>query len=129
MDFNYCNHFFIVSVFRFFFYLGLKNLMDNRYEFHKFLGFRLVILISDKIYEVLMVIQLQGENKGFLVCRKKMATSPDLLCYLCPDCLKLYVWKGHYGNIGKPNSEWQSYMSSREVNIGVFLWRKESLRE
>ncbi|KAF5768562.1 putative protein kinase CK1-CK1-Pl family [Helianthus annuus] len=63
-----------------------------------------------------------GENKGFLVCRKKMATSPDLLCYLCPDCLKLYVWKGHYGNIGKPNSEWQSYRSSREAHIGVFLW-------
>ncbi|KAJ0703190.1 putative protein kinase CK1-CK1-Pl family [Helianthus annuus] len=84
---------FLSFLFLDFFYLGLKNLMDNRYEFHK-----------------------------FLVCRKKMATSPDLLCYLCPDCLKLYVWKGHYGNIGKPNSEWPSYRSSREAHIGVFLW-------
>ncbi|XP_039058388.1 casein kinase 1-like protein HD16 [Hibiscus syriacus] len=24
-----------------------------------------------------------GENKGFLVCKKKMATSPEMLCYLC----------------------------------------------
>ncbi|XXG48122.1 hypothetical protein AAC387_Pa02g2648 [Persea americana] len=26
----------------------------------------------------------QGENKGFLVCKKKMATSPDVLCNCCP---------------------------------------------
>ncbi|KAK9130869.1 hypothetical protein Sjap_011356 [Stephania japonica] len=25
-----------------------------------------------------------GENKGFLVCKKKMATSPEMLCGLCP---------------------------------------------
>ncbi|CAK9150884.1 unnamed protein product [Ilex paraguariensis] len=25
-----------------------------------------------------------GENKGFLVCKKKMATSPEMLCCLCP---------------------------------------------
>ncbi|KAL8102390.1 casein kinase 1-like protein HD16 [Apium graveolens] len=25
-----------------------------------------------------------GENKGFLVCRKKMGTSPEMLCCLCP---------------------------------------------
>ncbi|KAK4604209.1 hypothetical protein RGQ29_012637 [Quercus rubra] len=25
-----------------------------------------------------------GENKGFLVCKKKMATSPEILCCLCP---------------------------------------------
>ncbi|XVF88512.1 hypothetical protein PTKIN_Ptkin19aG0056700 [Pterospermum kingtungense] len=25
-----------------------------------------------------------GENKGFLVCKKKMGTSPEMLCYLCP---------------------------------------------
>ncbi|XVF34812.1 hypothetical protein REPUB_Repub18cG0090700 [Reevesia pubescens] len=25
-----------------------------------------------------------GENKGFLVCKKKMATSPEMLSYLCP---------------------------------------------
>lgn len=27
---------------------------------------------------------LIGENKGFLVCKKKMATSPEMLCCLCP---------------------------------------------
>ncbi|XP_065848988.1 casein kinase 1-like protein HD16 isoform X1 [Euphorbia lathyris] len=27
---------------------------------------------------------LQGENKGFLVCKKKMATSAEMLCFLCP---------------------------------------------
>ncbi|XP_050382028.1 casein kinase 1-like protein HD16 [Argentina anserina] len=26
----------------------------------------------------------QGENKGFLVCKKKMATSPETLCSFCP---------------------------------------------
>ncbi|WCJ42441.1 Protein kinase family protein [Euphorbia peplus] len=25
-----------------------------------------------------------GENKGFLVCKKKMATSAEMLCFLCP---------------------------------------------
>ncbi|KAK6944984.1 Protein kinase domain [Dillenia turbinata] len=25
-----------------------------------------------------------GDNKSFLVCKKKMATSPELLCFLCP---------------------------------------------
>ncbi|GKB02394.1 casein kinase 1-like protein HD16 [Tanacetum coccineum] len=32
-----------------------------------------------------------GENKGFLVCKKKMATSPELLCYLCPSPFKLFL--------------------------------------
>lgn len=27
---------------------------------------------------------MQGENKGFLVCKKKMATSPEMLCCSCP---------------------------------------------
>ena len=26
----------------------------------------------------------QGDNKGFLVCKKKMATSPELLCRYTP---------------------------------------------
>lgn len=34
---------------------------------------------------------MQGENKGFLVCKKKMATSPDLLCYLCPSPFKQFL--------------------------------------
>ncbi|KAJ4797435.1 Casein kinase I protein [Rhynchospora pubera] len=33
----------------------------------------------------------QGENKGFLVCKKKMATSPDSLCCFCPVPFKQFV--------------------------------------
>ena len=34
---------------------------------------------------------LQGENKGFLVCKKKMATSPETLCCLCPQPFRQFV--------------------------------------
>ncbi|KAK9130979.1 hypothetical protein Sjap_011466 [Stephania japonica] len=33
----------------------------------------------------------QGENKGFLVCKKKMATSPETLCCFCPLPFRLFV--------------------------------------
>ncbi|KAI4387396.1 hypothetical protein MLD38_005234 [Melastoma candidum] len=33
----------------------------------------------------------QGENKGFLVCKKKMATSPETLCCLCPMPFRQFV--------------------------------------
>ncbi|KAL9463511.1 hypothetical protein AB3S75_001342 [Citrus x aurantiifolia] len=33
----------------------------------------------------------QGENKGFLVCKKKMATSPDGLCCFCPAPFRQFV--------------------------------------
>ncbi|KAJ7963066.1 putative Casein kinase [Quillaja saponaria] len=33
----------------------------------------------------------QGENKGFLVCKKKMATSPETLCCLCPQPFRQFV--------------------------------------
>ncbi|KAM7480488.1 hypothetical protein LguiA_028701 [Lonicera macranthoides] len=33
----------------------------------------------------------QGENKGFLVCKKKMATSPETLCSCCPAPFRLFV--------------------------------------
>ncbi|KAJ6824351.1 casein kinase 1-like protein HD16 isoform X1 [Iris pallida] len=33
----------------------------------------------------------QGENKGFLVCKKKMATSPEHLCSCCPQPFKQFV--------------------------------------
>nr|GMC53823.1 casein kinase 1-like protein HD16 [Ipomoea batatas] len=33
----------------------------------------------------------QGENKGFLVCKKKMGTSPEALCCFCPQPFKLFV--------------------------------------
>jgi serine/threonine protein kinase len=33
----------------------------------------------------------QGDNKGFLVCKKKMATSPESLCCFCPQPFRLFV--------------------------------------
>ncbi|MBA0864234.1 hypothetical protein Goshw_000835 [Gossypium schwendimanii] len=33
----------------------------------------------------------QGENKGFLVCKKKMSTSPEALCCFCPAPFKQFV--------------------------------------
>ncbi|KAL4318637.1 hypothetical protein GQ457_18G002460 [Hibiscus cannabinus] len=33
----------------------------------------------------------QGENKGFLVCKKKMATSPETLCCFCPVPFRQFV--------------------------------------
>ncbi|KAI3411542.1 Protein kinase domain-containing protein [Psidium guajava] len=33
----------------------------------------------------------QGENKGFLVCKKKMATSPETLCCFCPLPFRQFV--------------------------------------
>ncbi|KAI4355590.1 hypothetical protein L6164_004348 [Bauhinia variegata] len=33
----------------------------------------------------------QGENKGFLVCKKKMGTSPESLCCFCPQPFRLFV--------------------------------------
>ncbi|XP_078164222.1 casein kinase 1-like protein HD16 isoform X1 [Carex rostrata] len=33
----------------------------------------------------------QGENKGFLVCKKKMATSPESLCCWCPQPFRQFV--------------------------------------
>lgn len=36
------------------------------------------------VIAIACVFRLQGENKGFLVCRKKMGTSPEMLCCLCP---------------------------------------------
>lgn len=33
----------------------------------------------------------QGENKGFLVCKKKMATSPENMCILCPAPFRQFI--------------------------------------
>ncbi|KAG9151001.1 hypothetical protein Leryth_003115 [Lithospermum erythrorhizon] len=33
----------------------------------------------------------QGDNKSFLVCKKKMATSPEALCCFCPEPFMLFV--------------------------------------
>lgn len=49
-----------------------------------------------KLYAILVGlflcdILLQGENKGFLVCKKKMATSPEALCCFCPVPFRQFV--------------------------------------
>uniref|UniRef100_A0A7N1A0C2 non-specific serine/threonine protein kinase n=1 Tax=Kalanchoe fedtschenkoi TaxID=63787 RepID=A0A7N1A0C2_KALFE len=33
----------------------------------------------------------QGDNKSYLVCKKKMATSPEMLCCFCPAPLKQFL--------------------------------------
>ncbi|XP_057454401.1 casein kinase 1-like protein HD16 [Lotus japonicus] len=33
----------------------------------------------------------QGENKGFMVCRKKMGTTPESLCCFCPQPFRQFV--------------------------------------
>ncbi|EOY32394.1 Kinase family protein isoform 2 [Theobroma cacao] len=33
----------------------------------------------------------QGDNKSFLVCKKKMATSPEMLCCFCPPPLRQFL--------------------------------------
>lgn len=47
-----------------------------------------VILNFDITYTLL---NLQGDNKSFLVCKKKMATSPELLCCFCPPPFKQFL--------------------------------------
>ena len=39
----------------------------------------------------LFLLTSQGDNKSFLVCKKKMATSPELLCCFCPAPLKQFL--------------------------------------
>lgn len=34
---------------------------------------------------------IQGDNKSFLVCKKKMATSPELMCCFCPAPFKQFL--------------------------------------
>jgi hypothetical protein len=34
---------------------------------------------------------MQGDNKSFLVCKKKMATSPEILCCFCPAPFKHFL--------------------------------------
>ena len=38
------------------------------------------------------LLHLQGDNKGFLVCKKKMATSAELLCRYTPPAFR-QVWR------------------------------------
>lgn len=34
---------------------------------------------------------VQGENRGFLVCKKKMGTSTEMLCCLCPSPFQQFL--------------------------------------
>ncbi|KAJ7560705.1 hypothetical protein O6H91_04G142200 [Diphasiastrum complanatum] len=51
------------------------------------LGYTLVFLLRGR----LPWQGYQGENKGFLVCKKKMATSPEMLCCFCPVPFKQFL--------------------------------------
>ena len=52
-------------------------------------------------YNILAIVQplqmssdlyvFQGDNKGFLVCKKKMSTSPEILCCFCPLPFKKFL--------------------------------------
>lgn len=39
----------------------------------------------------LYLLLFQGDNKSFLVCKKKMATSPEMLCCFCPAALRQFL--------------------------------------
>lgn len=43
------------------------------------------------MYRNINILLSQGENKGFLVCKKKMATSPESLCCFCPQPFRQFV--------------------------------------
>lgn len=37
------------------------------------------------------MLYIQGDNKSFLVCKKKMGTSPELMCCFCPAPFKQFL--------------------------------------
>ncbi|MFS7915589.1 putative non-specific serine/threonine protein kinase [Helianthus anomalus] len=51
------------------------------------LAYTLIFLIKGR----LQWQAYQGDNKSFLVCKKKMATSPELMCCLCPAPFKHFL--------------------------------------
>eukprot|EP00252_Welwitschia_mirabilis_P007014 TRINITY_DN1800_c0_g3_i3.p1 TRINITY_DN1800_c0_g3~~TRINITY_DN1800_c0_g3_i3.p1 ORF type:complete len:760 (+),score=131.65 TRINITY_DN1800_c0_g3_i3:403-2682(+) len=59
----------------------------------------------------------QGDNKGFLVCKKKMSTSPEMLCCFCPAPFRFFL--EHVVNLkfdDEPN--YSKYISLFEGIIG-----------
>ena len=44
-----------------------------------------------QFYSILYGLCTQGDNKSFLVCKKKMSTSPELMCCFCPPPFKLFL--------------------------------------
>lgn len=56
------------------------------------LTFAVSLLIIELLYLFLSSFDVeQGDNKSFLVCKKKMATSPDLMCCFCPAPFKQFL--------------------------------------
>lgn len=47
--------------------------------------------LSDGHVYLMFLLHLQGEDKSFLVCKKKMATSPESLCCFCPQPFREFV--------------------------------------
>ncbi|GAB2269372.1 Casein kinase 1-like protein hd16 [Dionaea muscipula] len=61
----------------------------------------------------------QGENKGFLVSKKKMATSPETLCSLCPQPFKQFV--EHVVNLKfDEEPEYAKYISFFDGIVGPY---------
>ncbi|KAF4351145.1 hypothetical protein F8388_004675 [Cannabis sativa] len=49
------------------------------------------LLIHDYTLPNIALNDMQGENKSFLVCKKKMAISPELMCCFCPTPFKQFL--------------------------------------
>lgn len=59
----------------------------------------------------------QGDNKGFLVCKKKMATSPKSLCFSCPEPFKEFF--EHVVNLKfDENPNYAKYISLFDEIVG-----------
>ncbi|OAY69465.1 Casein kinase I [Ananas comosus] len=51
----------------------------------------MVACIAIEAIRYLKICIQRGENKGYLVCKKKMATSPESLCCFCPTPFRQFV--------------------------------------
>ncbi|GMP92055.1 hypothetical protein CsSME_00042447 [Camellia sinensis var. sinensis] len=65
----------------------------------------------------------QGDNKSFLVCKKKMATSPEMMCCFCPAPLKQFLEIIIY-QVGQKRSrlnieEDEDGLPKKKVRLGV----------
>ncbi|KAL0405066.1 UNVERIFIED_CONTAM: Casein kinase-like protein HD16 [Sesamum radiatum] len=45
----------------------------------------------DLVFGMFGILGPVGDNKSFLVCKKKMATSPELMCCFCPPPFKQFL--------------------------------------
>ena len=56
---------------------------------YAFISFKWYFFLN--LFEHSFLSALQGDNKSFQVCKKKMATSPEMLCCFCPPPLKQFL--------------------------------------